>query len=165
MIRKPTKEDISRLAEIHIYGWRFAYKNILSEIELYKNRQVAKAMNMHRKKINENIESIDVYDDGILKGFVLHNDSRDSDIPEAYELSAIYIEPAFIGQGIGSKLLSYIEQKCIDMKKKQLIIWVLKDNKIGINFYIKHGYCFDGSTKTIDKWKVLEQRYKKILVL
>ena len=161
MIRKPTGNDISRIAEIHIYGWRFAYRNILSDIELFRNRQVAKAMKMHGQRINANIESIDVFDDGILKGFVLHNDSRDSDIPEAYELSAIYIEPAFIRQGIGSKLLNYVEQKCIEKRKEQLIVWVLENNQIGIRFYERHGYIPDGMKKNIPEWDTAEIRYTK----
>jgi catechol 2,3-dioxygenase-like lactoylglutathione lyase family enzyme len=46
-IRKPSVLDVSRLAEIHIYGWRNAYKGILSDDLLYNQRQVLRAISMH----------------------------------------------------------------------------------------------------------------------
>jgi hypothetical protein len=88
-IRKPSVLDVSRLAEIHIYGWRHAYKGILSEDLLYNQRQVLRAISMHENIIQNDIDSIDLYDDGIIRGFIIHNDARDSELDGDYEVSAI----------------------------------------------------------------------------
>ncbi len=163
MIRKPLLEDASRIAEIHIYGWRYAYKKILSETFLYKNRQVIKAFEMHKKVISENTETIDIYDDGIIKGFVIHSKSRDKDLPDSYELCALYVEPEFIRKGIGNKLLKHVEQLCREKNISHITIWVLEKNYSGRKFYEKNGYQPDGTTKIIDSLNVRELRYSKIV--
>jgi len=42
MIRKATVEDANRLAEIHVFGWRFAYRNLISDELLFKKMNVVK---------------------------------------------------------------------------------------------------------------------------
>ncbi len=163
MIRKPLLEDASRIAEIHTYGWRYAYKNILPETFLYKNCQVIKAYEKQKKVISENIGTIDIYDDGIIKGFAIHSESRDKDLPDSYELCALYVEPEFIRKGIGKKLLKYVEQLCREKKLSHIIIWVLEENYSGRRFYEKNGYEPDGTTKIIDSLNVKELRYSKIV--
>lgn len=40
MIRKATVEDSNRLAEIHITGWRFAYRNLIPDDYLFRTMEV-----------------------------------------------------------------------------------------------------------------------------
>jgi len=56
MVRKAVVEDLPRIAEIHISGWRFAYKGILSDIELFKNRIVIRAFKGLEKQFNINCQ-------------------------------------------------------------------------------------------------------------
>lgn len=146
-IRKPSVSDVSRLAEIHIYGWRHAYKGIISDEMLYNQRQVLRAISMHESLIQNNIESIDLFDDGIIRGFVIHNDARDSDLDGDYEVSAIYVEPDFLRKGYGSQLMEHAENIARTKQKNAISLWVLKENQIGRNFYEKMGYTNTGKEK------------------
>jgi diamine N-acetyltransferase len=161
MIRKPNIKDVSRIAEIHTYGWRFAYKNIFSTEYLYNNHQVLKASEMHKQIITTKIDMIDIFDDGIIKGFVLHNNSRDEDLPEAYEISAIYVEPEFTRSGVGKELLAAAEIQCRKKGMSKLFLWVLEENTMGRTFYEKYGYRFDETEKYIGDLNVKELRYSK----
>lgn len=163
MIRKPTIEDTVRTAEIHVYGWRNAYAGIIPDEELYNNRNVEKAIISHKNIIENNPEIFDIYDDGIVKGIILHSDSRDEGSEDCYELFAIYVEPSFIGNGIGTKLLSYVERRGREKAKRKIVLWVLENNKKGIEFYKKNGYLFDGSTKYVKEWDQKETRLSKPL--
>ena len=42
MVRQATMNDAMRIAEIVIYGWRFAYADLISETVLYKTLSVVK---------------------------------------------------------------------------------------------------------------------------
>ena len=44
MVRTATVDDIPRIAEIHICGWRFVYRGILNDVELFKKRLVSKSI-------------------------------------------------------------------------------------------------------------------------
>jgi len=163
MIRKPTPDDLSRLAEIHVYGWRVAYRDIVPEIYLYKDRQVASGIEMHRSILLQTPENIDLYDDGIVRGFALHSPARDEDKPAAYELGAIYVEPAFQGTGVGSALIGHVERRARDLGKPEVIVWAFERNAPARRFYEKHGYSPDGVSKTIEEWQARELRYVKAL--
>jgi hypothetical protein len=43
------------------------------------------------------------------------------------------------------------------------MLWVLKENTIGRNFYEKNGYMPEGKEQDIEKLKVTETRYIKYL--
>jgi ribosomal protein S18 acetylase RimI-like enzyme len=160
-IRKPSVLDVSRLAEIHIYGWRHAYKGILSEDLLYNQRQVLRAISMHENIIQNDIDSIDLYDDGIIRGFIIHNDARDSELDGDYEVSAIYVEPEFLRKGYGSQLLNHAENIAQAKQKNGVSLWVLEGNQIGRRFYEKMGYL--NTTKEKVDGDLKELLYRKAI--
>jgi GNAT superfamily N-acetyltransferase len=160
MVRKAVAEDLPRIAEIHISGWRFAYKGIISDIELFKNRIVTRALKGLEKQFNEGLEII-VYEDDenkIIKGFIFHGFSKEIEKKNSYEVFALYLQPEFTKQGIGTLLLNEIQnimkEKCIN----ELIVWVLEKNNIGRSFYSKYGFIEDGESKVIEDWNEKEIR-------
>ncbi len=60
-----------------------------------------------------------VWDDGLLKGFVIHNTCRDDDARQAHEVQAIYVEPAFVREGVGSALLRAPEWAGTDLERNR----------------------------------------------
>ena len=137
MVRTVEPSDIPRLAEIHVYGWRYAYRGIVPAL---------------------------VWDDGLLKGFVIHNTSRDDDARQAHEVQAIYVEPAFVREGVGSALLRAAEWAGTDLGRPECKLWVLEGNTRGRSFYEKNGYAPDGERKIIEEWGgTKELRYSKSL--
>ncbi|MEL3913156.1 GNAT family N-acetyltransferase [Treponema pedis] len=167
MIRLAQTEDIPRIAEINIAGWRHAYIDIVPNEFLFKELSVLKTV----KKLEENFMSEKiryVYEDDkdkIIKGMCIAGNCRDDDTVEGFELMAIYIEPAFIRCGIGTEFIKHFEKTAQMQNKRELYIWCLEKNRNARAFYEKFGYKLDGKTKMLDKIKALEVRYKKILNL
>jgi GNAT superfamily N-acetyltransferase len=105
-----------------------------------------------------------VWDDGLLKGFVIHNSCRDEDALVAHEIQALYVEPAFVREGVGSALLRAAEWAGTDLGRSECKLWVLEANAKGRAFYEKNGYEPDGGVKVIEEWDgARELRYAKSL--
>jgi ribosomal protein S18 acetylase RimI-like enzyme len=166
MIRLATIQDASRIAEIEVSSCRFAYGNIVSEEILFKDMLVEKRIQHVKNWILGNNDFDYVFEDvksKIIKGMMGIGKSEDSDKKDAFELHFIYIEPFYFRNGIGSLMLTFYEERGIELRYKEFVIWVLQDNKIGINFYEKNKYTHDGNTKIFKRFIKMEIRYIKKL--
>ena len=110
MTRPAHAEDAVRLAEIHVSGWRHAYRGIVPDQELFVTRTVSKSLVFWERLLAENPASVVVFDDGVVKGFCIHGPCRDVDAFVDWEIQAIYVQPEFLGQGVGTALLVPVEQ-------------------------------------------------------
>jgi GNAT superfamily N-acetyltransferase len=165
LIRNATLDDIPRISEIQICGWRFAYRGIISDYELFSERLVIKSIKATTTRFENNCAFI-VYEDQtdkIIKGFAWHGVSRDDDKEVSYEINAIYVQPEFTRNGIGKLMLNYIAQYAKDNKYNELLIWVLAGNNKGIEFYKKNKFIEDGKRKYIEKWDKEEIRMVKTI--
>ena len=132
-IRRATTLDISRISEIYVFNNREIYYPIFRDIDFsFKELQVLS----YSKKFNENmIDNTYVYDDGVVKGFVIVCE---------HEINKLHIERFFRGKGVGSALLTYAMSFC-DANH----LWVLKKNKEAIKFYKKHGLVLTTEEKNL----------------
>ena len=123
MIRKATKKDLSRIAEILIFNYRLNFYPIFKADEYYFDElQVPPIM----KKIEADIDSFYVYDDGVVKGFIK---------VEGTYIARLFVEPVLQNASIGSKLLEYaIKEFHADN------LWALEKNEKAIRFYERHGF-------------------------
>lgn len=152
MVRKATVEDAERMAEIHTFGWRNAFRGIMADKFLFGELCVSRRAEGFRKAVAEGTDELHVVErDGVVVGFISILDPRDSDKckADALELRAIYVDPAFMRSGVGVELLVFFEQAALCRSRKEAIIWVLEDNHIGRPFYEKHGYIHDGARKVV----------------
>ena len=163
MIRTMEITDLPRVAEIHVFGWRSAYRGIISDEYLFNKMLVSRRMSSFESAVKNNTEESYVYDDGMIKAFMTIGDCRDEDKPGAFELWGIYVEPFMKRQGIGSILMDYCERIAIERGFSEICLWVLEDNTEGRSFYEKLGYVPDGAKKRIDFLSVTEMRYTKKL--
>lgn len=164
MVRKASIEDVPRIAEIHVMGWRFAYRNIISEEFLLKEMLVPKRIDAFTRAMEERRGDIYVFEENrIVKAFMINGPCRDSDKPSSFELWGLYVDPFMVRQGIGTRLMQYCEGMALESGYKEVVLWVLEDNAIGRNFYGKMGYTFDGTRKYLEKFGVYEIRYRKQL--
>ena len=163
MIRAMELSDIPRAAEIHIFGWRNAYRGIISDDFLFNKLSVVKSINRFENQMQSNEADSYVYDDGIIKAFMTIGQCRDIDKLKAFELWGIYVEPFFIRQGVGSQMIKYCEEIALNRSYKEMCLWVLEENENAIKFYEKSGYYADGEKKYIDFLGVVEIRYVKYI--
>ena len=133
-ICKATMDDVKQISDIIIRGWNTAYKGLIDE-KFLKNMDVNKISENWEKRILKN-ENIYVYkeNDEIL-GVIMFG-INDENLGEVYVL---YIKPEEKRRGIGTKLLNFAKKELVKLKCKELVIWCLKGNEQGINFYKKMG--------------------------
>ena len=165
MIREATIHDTVRTAEIDVISSRYAYQNILSE-ELLKDLTVESRVPVHTRWISEKRFDMYVYEDpdtGVVKAMMGIGMNEDEDKEGAFELHFIYVDPAYVRQGIGSEMIRFFEEKGKEKGCKEFVIWVLEENEMGRNCYEKNHYHFDGKDKIFKRWGKREIRYVKVI--
>ena len=163
MIRAMALSDVSRVAEIHVFGWRDAYRCFISDDFLFKSMLVSKRIDVFDNSVRNNAEENYVYDDGIIKAFLTIGRCRDEDKPESFELWGIYVDPFMKRQGIGSKMVEYCENRALERGFQEVCLWVFKENMAARLFYEKLGYLPDNSSKYIEFLSATEIRFSKRL--
>ena len=129
-IRKATTADICRLAEIEIFNYRLNFYPIFqSDYYYFEELQVSRFMERYEKD-SALLDSVYVYDDGVVKGMICVKDDS---------ISKFFVEPVLQGQGIGAQLLSYVLEHTSARR-----LWVLEKNPRAIAFYQRHGFTFSG---------------------
>ena len=165
MIRPMQISDIPRVAEIHVFGWRCAYRGIVSDEHLFNTLLVSKRMERWTERLEENLRNNDyenyVFDDGIIKAFLGIGPCRDIDKPEAFELGGIYVDPCMQGQGIGTALVAYCENIAAERGYHEVCIWTFEKNAPARAFYEKQGYVLDGVTQIVEPYEAVGVRYCK----
>ena len=130
MIRKATKDDCVRIAEIEVFNYRLNFYPIFRDDEFYFDElQVPNRMEAF-KTVFENIW---VYDDGVVKGFIQ---------VDSQEIKKLFVEPVLQGNSIGSELLLFAVEAC-----NANHLWALEKNLRAIRFYERHGFCVTDEKK------------------
>jgi putative acetyltransferase len=130
MIRKANDKDLARIAEILISNYRLYFYPIFQSDEYYFDElQVPSLM----KEFESQIDSLYVYDDGVVKGFIKI---------EGTYIARLFVEPVLQNASIGSKLLEYaVKEHNADH------LWALEKNVKAIRFYNRHGFFATGEKK------------------
>lgn len=132
-IRQATREDLIRIAEIEVFNYRLNFYPIFQNDWFYfEELQVPKQIG----KYENCIESIWVYDDGSVKGFIQ---------ADHQEIKKLFVEPVLQGHSIGAKLLNYVIAE-LDVN----FLWALEKNVKAIAFYERHGFHTTGDKKFED---------------
>jgi ribosomal protein S18 acetylase RimI-like enzyme len=99
--------------------------------------------------------------DGKITGFITLGRSRDIDAAsECGEVWGIYISPDYWRRGLGTILLNWGLKELGSRGLPSVTLWVLEDNRHARSFYEKQGFEFDGTVKTIELGKLInEVRY------
>ena len=120
MIRKATINDLSRIAEIQVFNYRLFFYPIFKFDKYYFDKLQVLTL---RKEYETGIESLYVYDDGVIKGFIKI---------EGTYIARLFVEPVLQNGSIGSRLLEYaINEHNADY------LWALQKNEKAIRFYGK----------------------------
>lgn len=158
MVRRATMQDISRIAEIIVFGKRVAYRHIFNnDLVSFNELQVTDLF----KKYHDNpllIDDMIVYDDGIVKGVVNRLNNG-----ESIEIDTFYVEPFFKGRKIGTKLIQYTISEAQKENKKRIFLWVIQDNMSARKFYEANGFRESGETRIIEGTTKIDMCYELTL--
>jgi len=163
MIRKATRDDAPRIAEIHVFGWRAAYRGIVPDEILFNRLSVVKRAPMIADALDTDEETY-VYDDGIIRGWMTVGDCRDDDAKGAFELWGIYVDPLLKRAGVGRALVAFCEEIALARGKSEICLWVFSDNAPSRAFYEAMGFAADGKEQLIERLGAMETRYRKTLL-
>lgn len=155
MIRKASKQDLSRIAEIIVFGKRVAYRPIFQNDKFsFNEMQVINVLEEFEG--NEAIlDNMRVYDDGIVKGIINYK------ITEAeLEICDFYVEPFFKGCGIGRALIQYVIEEAKQNGMKRIFLWVIKENLQARKFYEANSFVATGETCLIEGTDKLDMCYE-----
>lgn len=129
-VRQAKHDDIERIAEILVFNYRLNFYPIFHDDSFYfEELTVSKQMNNYADKL----DSILVYDDGVVKGFIQ---------VENAEIKKLFVEPILQGNSIGAELLEYAISK-----KNVKFLWALEKNTKAIAFYKRHGFKMTNDKK------------------
>ncbi len=140
-IRNLTPQDFEQVYQVAKRSWLFTYKDIFDQkfIEGFVKKHYSPvALKNHLEWVKENGGWSKVVEnqEGKIVGFCFIGPFKNS----LWRLWRIYLDPEFIGQGIGSSLLQEGEKFLKDSGIDQYIVFVHPKNKIGISFYQKMGF-------------------------
>ena len=123
MIRRARTDDLNRIAEIEVFNYRLQFYPIFRSDEFYfGDLQVPNVA----KRYADSLEDIRVWDDGVVKGFILVRSG---------EIKKLFVEPILQGQSLGAKLLEYAVEHM-----GAHTLWALEKNVRAIQFYQRHGF-------------------------
>lgn len=132
MIRKAKKEDLSRIAEIFVFNNRINYFPIFQDAGYsFGELQVVSVIDRYFSR-DEVLRDIYVYDNGLVKGFLLL---------EGTEIGKLYVESCFQSQHIGQALIRFAINRGAEL------VWTLEKNTRAIAFYARHGFRPTGEKK------------------
>ena len=130
MIRKAKQEDLSRIAEIQIFNYRLNFYPIFRNDEYYFGElQVPTLMQQYEAEL----DSLYVYDDGVVKGFVKI---------EGNYVARLFVEPVLQNAAIGTRLLEY----AVNVHHADHL-WALEKNVRAVRFYERNGFALTGEKK------------------
>lgn len=122
-IRQAMINDLVRIAEIFVFNYRLNFYPIFQEDTFYFEELTV--FNMVESFAKE-LDSIWVYDDGVVKGFIQI---------EKREVKRLFVEPVLQEKAIGTELLEYgIAERDANH------LWALEKNIKAIAFYKRHGF-------------------------
>jgi ribosomal protein S18 acetylase RimI-like enzyme len=151
-IRAATVDDARAIAEIHVAGWRAAYRGQMPDALLdslsvdartgkWRGWLAQPATPDHRTWVAEA--------GGRIAGFSNTGPARGADgRPGAAEVYAIYLDPAQWGRGIGRDLLAFTVGDLRRRGRTEVSLWVLAGNARARRFYEIAGFAADGTEKS-----------------
>ena len=132
-IRKANMNDLSRIAEILVFNYRLYFYPIFKSDEYYFDELRVPSL---MQEYEAGLDSLYVYDDGVVKGFVKI---------EGTYIARLFVEPVLQNASIGSQLLEYaVREHGADH------LWALEKNTKAIRFYERHGFIATGERKPED---------------
>lgn len=143
-LRPLTPDDAEALALLHVEVWEAAYGDLMPA-SIFVERRATLPERVERWRLAattspaRTIVAID--DAGRLLGFSSDGPSRDEDLPDLHELWGLYVDAAAWGTGIGHRLLGHA------VRDAPAFLWVLAGNDRAIDFYDRHGFAFDGTSR------------------
>lgn len=148
-VREATVADAHRIAEIHVAGWRAAYRGQMPD-EVLDNLDVEKRAAFWSAQLTAKPHALFVAESNLeILAFCDLIPSRDADSDPATtaEIVAIYADPNHWRKGAGKALCRFALERARLGNYTAVTLWCLSSNIPARMFYEKIGFYLDGATK------------------
>ena len=150
IIRPAVLSDALGIAHIHVRTWQCAYKGQIPDS--YLNNLSIEERASGWKKILSTVEkgnhALVAEHQNQIVGWCTFGKSRDEDVVDGrVALYGIYVDPQYIGMGIGSQLMETAMDTLRNDGYKEVTLWVLDTNEKSRKFYEKRGWIIEGQKK------------------
>lgn len=148
-IRGATIDDSRAIAEIHVAGWRGAYRGLIPDTYL-AGLSVEKRQATWRTALETGEPHILLAtESGGVMGWIAFGKCRDSDqAPDTGEIWALYAHPDHWSRGVGRSLWLTAREKLAASGFRRITLWVLAANERACRFYRKAGFTEDPPSRT-----------------
>jgi len=158
--------DEEAVARVHVRSWQQGYRGLLPDDYLDQLDHAARAISYTFADHNPGRPYTTLAVDGEeICGFATSGPCRDPDMVGAGELYAMYVDPAWWGQGVGRRLIEMARRRLTDQHFSEAVLWVLVGNERAEQFYRIDGWALDGRRRLeeIHGVQVDEVRYRRSL--
>ncbi|MCU6794707.1 MULTISPECIES: GNAT family N-acetyltransferase [Paenibacillus] len=130
------------IAEEHLQEIMEIYNHFVANttVSFHTELQTLDQMRAAVVHSNPRFRSFAILEDQLVKGYVLITQHKSK---QAYDITGevtIYLNPAFVGQGIGSKALYFIEEIARTERFHSLVATICSENVSSAGLFNKHGY-------------------------
>lgn len=148
-VRAAVPADAHEVACLHARSWRVAYRGLIAQEYLNSLTPEVLATRYTFGRVGLRVPATMVaFDGSAIRGFATTGLSRDRDLPNFGELMAIYVDPAYVGAGVGGALMTAARERLRLVGVTGAVLWVLDANTRARHFYERHGWWADGACRT-----------------
>jgi ribosomal protein S18 acetylase RimI-like enzyme len=139
LVRPAELDDSAAIARVHVATWRTAYRGLLPD-DFLGSLDEAGYSERWRRTLSEGSGRVYVAEDGAdVVGFASGGRERAGEDGYSGELYAIYVMQEAQARGHGRRLVQAVVGGLREMKLKDMIVWVLRDNRPARAFYERLG--------------------------
>ncbi|MFJ7887647.1 GNAT family N-acetyltransferase [Lysinibacillus xylanilyticus] len=156
-IRKANSQDAQDIGKVHVDSWRTTYKGILPD-DFLNNLSYEQRTELWKKNISDatNYVLVAENEQNEIIGFATGATRKTNSVPNATDLTSIYLLEEYQGIGIGKQLLTEIFAYFKLKGYEKVFVEVLAENKTR-NFYEYYGAQYVDNTEIKIGGKVLEE--------
>jgi GNAT superfamily N-acetyltransferase len=148
-IREAAPEDAYAVAGVHVRSWQSAYRGLIAQeyLDSLEPRTWASRYNFGQVGIRVP-HTVLAVDGSTICGLATTSLCRDEDLPDFGELLAMYVDPEYMGGGVGRLLISAARERLRRLGVMAASLRVLDGNVRARRFYERDGWRFDGTRRT-----------------
>ena len=136
------------VASVHVRSWQEAYAGLLPASVLDSLDPVRRAARYTFGA--DDRATVVAVEDGRVCGFATSGNARDDDAAGCGEVMAIYLDPVFLGQGVGRALIADARGRLAARLFDVAVLWVMDGNERAMRFYERDGWRRDGAQRPIE---------------
>jgi GNAT superfamily N-acetyltransferase len=136
-VRRATVDDAEAFERIRIETWQSTYRGLLPDAILDGMRPNVERRTERLRELSASSAEFCFVAEiaGEVVGFAIGCPERTGDPTYKGEVAAIYVLPAHQGKGLGRALIRESARELAAHGMTSLLIWVLRENRIGRAFY------------------------------